>query len=209
MNPPKSVGKMPMEDKFHTFAPMKILMVCLGNICRSPLAEGILKRKANNAGLMWTVESAGTSSGSRAGAAPHPLSQKVARLHGMDISRQRARPFMASDFSRYDKVYAMAGDVLDEIKWIAKNKFDGRKAELLMNEIYPGKNLDIPDPWSGAEAGYHLVFKMMENACDAIIAKYKTPLPSPAPPKEGISEDFSQKETGDLRMHKINKYDLE
>jgi protein-tyrosine phosphatase len=204
MNLPKSVTKTPMEDKFHTFAPMKILMVCLGNICRSPLAEGILKQKAMDAGLTWTVESAGTSKGSSAGAAPHPLSQKVARLHGLDISLQRARPFTAGDFSRFDKVYAMAGDVLDEIKWMAKNKFDGRKAELLMNEIYPGKNLDIPDPWAGTEAGYHIVYKMIENACDAIITKYKTP-----PPREEILEDFQQYEIGDPRTPKKYKYDRE
>ncbi len=204
MNLPKSVRKMLMEDKFHTFAPMKILMVCLGNICRSPLAEGILKRKAMNAGLSWTVESAGTSNGSKAGAAPHPFSQKVALLHGIDISLQRARPFTTEDFSRYDKVYAMAGDVLNEIKWIAKNKFDGGKAQLLMNEIYPGKNIDIPDPWSGTEAGYHIVFKMIENACDAIITRYKA-----HPPKEEKSEDFQQYETPDPRTHKKFNYDRE
>src|SRR5512138_3057976 len=86
---------------------MKILMVCLGNICRSPLAEGILQEKAFKSGLKWSVESAGTNSYIM-GEAPHPLSQKVARHNGIDISRQRARKFTINDFEVYDKVYALA-----------------------------------------------------------------------------------------------------
>ena len=89
-----------------TFACMKILMVCLGNICRSPLAEGILQDKARKAGLKWSVESAGTN-GYHTGEAPHPLSQKVARINGVDISKQRSRNFVAEDFDRFDKIYAM------------------------------------------------------------------------------------------------------
>src|SRR5690349_25013459 len=87
------------------FARMKILMVCLGNICRSPLAEGILKHKAKAAALDWTVESAGTN-GYHIGAAPHHLSQKVALLNGINISDQRARQFVKEDSDRYDKVHA-------------------------------------------------------------------------------------------------------
>jgi protein-tyrosine phosphatase len=155
---------------------MKILMVCLGNICRSPLAEGILQQKAFAAGLNWSVESAGTNS-YHTGEAPHPLSQKVAKLNGIDISKQRARRFTAEDFEVYDKIYALAGDVMSEIKRIAKNKFDPSKVELLMNELYPGKNRDVPDPWYGPEPGYHEVYKMIDEVCDAIVAKT-----SPTPP---------------------------
>ena len=93
---------------------MKILMVCLGNICRSPLAEGILQDKAFKAGLSWSVESAGTQN-YHTGEPPHPLSQKVAKINGIDICHQRARKFVAGDFEVYDKIYALAGDVLDEI----------------------------------------------------------------------------------------------
>ena len=146
-------------------------MVCLGNICRSPLAEGILQDKAFKAGLTWSVESAGTNS-YHTGEPPHPLSQKVARMKGLDISHQRARRFIAADFENYDKIYALAEDVLDEIKRIAKNKFDGQKIDLLMNELYPGENRDVPDPWSGPEKGYHEVFSLIESACDVIIGKY-------------------------------------
>ncbi|MGQ0739342.1 MAG: low molecular weight protein-tyrosine-phosphatase [Bacteroidota bacterium] len=150
---------------------MKILMVCLGNICRSPLAEGILQDKAFRSGLTWSIESAGTNS-YHTGEPPHPLSQKVARLNGIDISRQRARRFRAEDFEVYDKIYALADDVMDEMKRIAGKKFDVGKAEWLMNELYPGTNMDVPDPWYGPEPGYHESYKLIEQACDAIIAKH-------------------------------------
>lgn len=171
----------------------RILMVCLGNICRSPLAEAILREKARAAGLDWEIDSAGTN-GYHVGEAPHPLSQKVARHHGIDISHQRARRFTAADFQRFDKIYAMAGDVIDDIRRIA-----GRhglrlsplgstssvpfavlgypsKVDLLMNEVHPGSNEDIPDPWYGPEPGYHEVYAMLDQAADQIIAKYRKPV---------------------------------
>ncbi len=150
---------------------MKILMVCLGNICRSPLAEGILEHKAFEVGLNWSVESAGTNS-CHTGDAPHPLSQKVAKLNGINICNQRARDFVAGDFDVYDKIYALAGDVLDDIKHIAKKKFDATKVDLLMNVLYPGKDMDVPDPWYGPEPGYHEVYKMIDEVCTKIIEKY-------------------------------------
>ncbi|MBL7744004.1 MAG: low molecular weight phosphotyrosine protein phosphatase [Chitinophagaceae bacterium] len=146
-------------------------MVCLGNICRSPLAEGILQEKAFKAGLNWSVESAGTN-GYHNGEPPHRLSQKVARMNGIDISQQRSRKLIPEDFEIYDKIYALAEDVLYDLRRIAKNKFDPTKVDLLMNERYPGSNMDIPDPWYGEEPGYHEVFKMMDEACDALISKY-------------------------------------
>lgn len=150
---------------------MKILMVCLGNICRSPLAEGILRHKADTAGLDWQVDSAGTN-GYHTGEAPHPLSQKVARHNGLDISRQRARRFSAADFQHYDKIYAMAGDVIDDMRRIAGRQFDPSKVDLLMNEAFPGSDRDVPDPWYGPEPGYHEVYKMIDTAADHIIARY-------------------------------------
>lgn len=146
-------------------------MVCLGNICRSPLAEGILQDKAFKAGLSWSVESAGTGAW-HAGQPPHHLSQKVARLNGIDISQQRAKQFTAADFDTYDKIYALAEDVMEEIKQIAGKKFNPLQADLLMNELHPGKNMDVPDPYYGPEQGYHEVFSMIERSCNAIIGKY-------------------------------------
>src|ERR1700733_1530222 len=111
---------------------MKILMVCLGNICRSPLAEGILEKKINDAGLNWVVDSAGTN-GFHVGESPHKLSQKVAKENGIDISKQVTRKFVKEDFETFDKIYAMAEDVIDEMKMIARDKYDRSKVDLLMN----------------------------------------------------------------------------
>lgn len=150
---------------------MKILMVCLGNICRSPLAEGILQQKAFAAGLSWSVDSAGTNQ-YHTGEPPHPLSQKVARLHGIDISRQRARRFKPEDFEVYDKIYALANDVMEDIRRIARHRFDPDRAELLLNELHPGQNLDVPDPWYGPEAGYHEVYTLLDEVCGRVVEKY-------------------------------------
>ena len=150
---------------------MKILMVCLGNICRSPLAEGVLKHKAKAAGLNWQIDSAGTN-GYHVGEAPHHLSQKVAQLNGIDICEQRARKFVKEDFDHYDKIYAMADDVVDDIKRIAKDKYNPEKVDLFLNELRPGKNLSVPDPWYGPEPGYHEVYKLIEQTCDAIVKRY-------------------------------------
>ena len=151
---------------------MTILMVCLGNICRSPLAEGILQQKIKAAGLNWTVDSAGTN-GYHVNEAPHRLSQKVAKKRGLDISKQVCRRFVVEDFERFDKIYVMAADVTDEMKELTGSKFDDSKIDLLLNELYPGENKDIPDPWYGPEAGYEEVFDMIEEACEVIIRKYK------------------------------------
>ncbi len=147
---------------------MKILMVCLGNICRSPLAEGILQKKIDEAGLGWRVESAGTN-GYHINEKPHHLSQKTALANGIDISHQRSRQFVKEDFARFDKIYAMAGDVIEEMEIIAGDKFNMSKVDLLLNEMYPGQNRDVPDPWYGPEAGYHKVFEMIDSACNALI----------------------------------------
>jgi protein-tyrosine phosphatase len=151
---------------------MKILMVCLGNICRSPLAEGILESKARKMGLDWEVDSAGTNNSYHIGEPPHPLSQKVAKEHMLDISSQCARAFVVEDFERFDKIYAMSGDIMAGMKKIARKKFRLEKTELLLNELYPGENMDIPDPWYGEEPDYHEVYEMIDKACDKIIEKY-------------------------------------
>ena len=151
---------------------MKILMVCLGNICRSPIAEGILQQKAKEHQLNWVVDSAGTN-GFHNGEAPHTLSQKVAIQNGVDISKQISRKFVIADFELYDKIYVMAADVLMDVKQIAKEKFDASKIDFLVNELEMGSNKNVPDPWYGNEDGFVKVYKLIEKTCDAIIAKYK------------------------------------
>jgi len=145
-------------------------MVCLGNICRSPLAEGILRDKINKAGLNWEVDSAGTN-GYHVGEQPHRLSQKIAKIKGIDIGCQQCRRFVKEDFNRFDIIYAMAADVIEEMKWIGKDKYNPAIVALLSNESYPGENRDIPDPWYGPEAGYYKVYDLIDEACEAIIKK--------------------------------------
>ena len=147
---------------------MKIMMVCLGNICRSPLAEGILKHKAKMHQLPWEISSAGTNH-YHTGEPPHALSQKVARINGIDICDQRARRFRAQDFREYDVLYAMAADVVEEMRRMAGKEFNPEKVRLLMDVIYPGEQMDVPDPWYGTEPGYHEVYSMIDMACDKII----------------------------------------
>lgn len=150
---------------------MKILMVCLGNICRSPLAEGILQNKADELGLKWEVDSAGTAD-YHVGEPPHKLSQKVAKLNGVDISNQRCRQFKKEDFLHYDKIYVMDTSNYNDVKRLSKELWDENKIDLLLNEIHPQKNESVPDPWYGEEDGYHKVYKMIDEACEEIIKKY-------------------------------------
>lgn len=150
---------------------MKILMVCLGNICRSPLAEGILQHKANLAGLDWKVESAGTN-GYHNGEAPHHICQKLSKANGIDISNQRSRQITKNDFASYDLLYAMADDVMNDMKRIAGDKFDSEKHILFLEALMPGQQMDVPDPWYGGEDGFIEVYALIEKNCDKIIENY-------------------------------------
>jgi protein-tyrosine phosphatase len=150
---------------------MKILMVCLGNICRSPLAEGIMQYKANQAGLNWEVDSAGTS-GWHIGEPPHRLSQKIAKLNGVDICNQRGRKLEASDFETFDRIYFMDSSNYNDARRIAGKYWDESKVDLLLNELYPAENRSVPDPYYGNEDGYHQVYEMIAAACDKVIEKY-------------------------------------
>lgn len=151
---------------------MKMLMVCLGNICRSPLAEGIMQEKAAKAGLNWTIESAGTG-GYHIGEAPHVLSQKVAKENGIDISGQRCRQFIKEDMVRYDQIFVMDNDNYNEVKRISKEAWDGNKVFRLLDMLYPGEHREVPDPWYGTEKDYHHVFALVSKACDKIIEHYR------------------------------------
>lgn len=153
---------------------MKVLMVCLGNICRSPIAEAVLQDKAKKAGLDWEVDSAGTN-GYHNGEHPHATSQMVCKLNGIDISAQRSRPFRADDFEQYDLIISMAADVSREIKYIAGKKYDAGKVKLLLNYSFPTTDLDVPDPWGRSVAAFHEVFDLISHACDALIEQHTSP----------------------------------
>ncbi|RFM29624.1 low molecular weight phosphotyrosine protein phosphatase [Deminuibacter soli] len=146
-------------------------MVCLGNICRSPLAEGILQSKADAANLGWTVHSAGTA-GYHTGEPPHHLSQKVAKLNGINISSHEGRRFTAADMDTYDLIYVMDAQNYQDVKKIARDKWAEHKTNLILNELHPGENRGVPDPWYGTEEGYHQVYDMLSKASDLIIEKY-------------------------------------
>ena len=150
---------------------MRILMVCLGNICRSPIAEGVLQHKADVKGLGWVVESAGTES-YHVGEPPHRLSQKICLEHGIDISHQRARKFTRADVGCYDLIYAMAVDVLHEIHRTSGSVGAVGHIGLFLEELNPGLNESVPDPYYGGEDGYHHVFDLVNRTCDAIINRY-------------------------------------
>lgn len=147
---------------------MKILMVCLGNICRSPLAEGVLQTLAKKRGLNWEIASAGTA-GYHVGEAPHILSQKVAKLNGIDISEQRCRKFSRNDFAYYDQILVMDQQNLAEVLALAPDPNAASKVSLLLDALYPGENREVPDPWYGEEDGYHEVLALITRACEAII----------------------------------------
>lgn len=151
---------------------MKILMVCLGNICRSPIAEGVLRHKAKQQGLNWQVDSAGTNS-YHTGEAPHRFSQKVCKANGVDISYQKARTFTVNDFAEYDIIYAMADDVYNRILKVGGLWADKEKVKMFLDELEPGSNASVPDPWYGTEEGYLPVYELINKTCDAIIEKYK------------------------------------
>jgi len=154
---------------------MRILMVCLGNICRSPIAEGIMKKLITTNHLNWIVDSAGTES-YHVGEPPHRYSQKICQKHHIDISQQRARRFVVEDFKLFDKIYCMSDDVMEIIKMQAGSSFDENKVSLLLNELYPGEGRSVPDPWYGAEDGYVVVYDLINKACEKIVAKYKSEL---------------------------------
>lgn len=146
-------------------------MVCLGNICRSPLAEGILQDKINKIGLNWMVESAGTA-GYHIGEAPHHLSQKVSKQNGIDISHQQCRKFVREDIIRFDKIFVMDMNNYNDVEKICGAEWNKTKVDLLLNLSYPNENKNVPDPWYGKEDGYHKVFKMINEACEKLIENF-------------------------------------
>lgn len=143
-------------------------MVCLGNICRSPLAEGVLQEKCKSRGLNWTIDSAGTN-GYHDGERPHPLSQSVAKMNGIDISQQRSRRFRPDDLEAFDLILPMANDVMRDIRSICGKQYNPAKVILLLDYLFPNSNMDVPDPWSHSVAAYHEVFDLIEKACDKLI----------------------------------------
>lgn len=146
----------------------KVLMVCLGNICRSPLAEGILKSKINTSKIL--VDSAGTGA-YHVGNLPDERSIEVAKKYGIDITNQRARKFTVKDFDEFDFIYAMDESNFQNILMLARNSEDEDKVQLILNEIDTDKNASVPDPYYGGNQGFENVYKMLDEACEIIANK--------------------------------------
>ncbi|PKV52143.1 protein-tyrosine phosphatase [Aquimarina sp. MAR_2010_214] len=151
---------------------VKILMVCLGNICRSPLAEGILKSKLDS--RYYNITSCGTSS-YHVGSKPDQRSIDIAKQHGINITDQRAAQFKISDFTIYDHIYVMDSSNYKNIIELASNDHEKNKVGHILNELHPNSNLDVPDPYYGGEQGFENVFQMLNEACNHIALKLKEP----------------------------------
>lgn len=143
----------------------KILMVCLGNICRSPLAQGLLESKVNKSKVY--IDSAGTAA-YHIGNSPDQRSIEVAKKYGIHINNQRARKFIIEDFDEFSIIYAMDESNYRNILKLARNKEDENKVKMILNELYPGKNLSVPDPYYGGNQGFENVYKMLGKACEII-----------------------------------------
>jgi protein-tyrosine phosphatase len=152
---------------------MKILFVCLGNICRSPMAEGILKQLTSKHQLDWHIESAATES-YHIGKPPDIRAIRTCKKYGIDISNQRARKLTHADFGTFDIVYALAVEVMVEINRYHATTAIQSELKLLLDEEFPGQHRSVPDPWYGDEAGFEPVFQLIRNACGVIIEKYGT-----------------------------------
>ena len=145
----------------------KILMVCLGNICRSPLAEGLLRSKLPK---RFQVDSAGTGNW-HIGHPPDKRSIAIAKLNKLDISAQRGRQFILSDFDEYDYIYAMDNSNYADLIALAPDETAKSKVRLILNELFPAENMDVPDPYFGMHNGFEQVYAMLNQSCDIISKK--------------------------------------
>ncbi len=143
-------------------------MVCLGNICRSPLAEGVLKSKVNSE--IFFIDSAGTGN-YHIGGLPDKRSIAVANKYSIDITDQRCRQFQISDFDAFDLIYVMDNSNKKDVLALARNENDKAKVKMILNEVFPNENVDVPDPYYGGEFGFDTVYKLLDRACSVIAKK--------------------------------------
>lgn len=143
-------------------------MVCLGNICRSPLAEGLLKSKVDPQAVL--VDSAGTS-GFHVDEAPDTRMIRTARKHQIDISGLRGRQFRVEDFRDFDFILAMDQSNLKNILALASTPEEEAKVSLILDQIYPGEEREVPDPYYGGDGGFENVYQMLDRATALIAEK--------------------------------------
>ena len=152
---------------------MKILMVCLGNICRSPLAEGVLRQKVEEKAIAYiVVDSCGTSN-YHIGQSPDQRTQSNALTHKTDLSKLRGRQFTVVDFDNFDKIFVMDLSNRENVLKLARSKEDEQKVELLLNITHPKKDLAVPDPYFGGPTGFEDVYQLVDAACDKLAESLK------------------------------------
>lgn len=144
-------------------------MVCLGNICRSPMADGLLRDKVARQKLAAEVDSAGTA-GYHIGEAPDSRMRDTAKQMGINIDSLSARQFVTEDFDRFDVIYAMDESNRTNILRLARSDEDREKVKMILNEIYPGENRSVPDPYYGGDQGFIDVYNMLDQATSKIIS---------------------------------------
>ncbi len=142
---------------------MKVLMVCLGNICRSPMAEGILRVRAAQRGHVVQTDSAGTSD-NHVGERPDPRAQAAMRRQGMDISDLRGRQFRSADLAAYDHIFVMDRSNLDNVLALAREPGQRSKVRLMMDVLPSRSRIDVPYPYFGGDDGFDAVFHQLDAA---------------------------------------------
>ena len=145
-------------------------MVCLGNICRSPLAEGILRHKITQSGIDAHVESAGFEA-FHTGDPPDERAIEVAKKNGIDISGHRARLFRVDDFDKFDRIYVMDQNNYRDVMRKVRNDNDRIKVDFILNELSPGSNITVPDPYYGHTREFENVFDMLDQAIEKLAQK--------------------------------------
>jgi len=151
---------------------MRILMVCLGNICRSPMADGHLRKKVKAEKLNVVVDSAGTAN-FHVGEAPDYRMIATGAKFGTPIDELRARQFNVADFDNFDLIYCMDSSNLTNVLSLAKNEADRQKVLLILNELEPNSNATVPDPYYGSIHDFEAVYQLLDKATDCIIEKIK------------------------------------
>lgn len=146
----------------------KVLMVCLANICRSPMAEGILESKLTNKSIK--VDSAGTG-GYFEDTPPDERAIAVAKNHNIDISEKRSRIFSVKDFDDFDIIYAMDKKNVQMISELARSEEDRAKIVLILDELFPNQNLDVPDPYTASMSAFRNAYEMLDEVCEVIAKK--------------------------------------
>lgn len=150
---------------------MKVLMVCLGNICRSPMADGLLRKKVADKGLNWTVDSAGTAN-YHVGEAPDKRMRECARSFGVSIDDLRARQFNKRDFDEFDLIFVMDQSNFQNVLNLSETEEQRKKVKLILDELELEKGMEVPDPYYGGEEGFVSVYNMLDQATQKIIDNY-------------------------------------